>query len=111
MVDREEVVTTDAAGLAAAAAQDAGKPTEKIDALPSINELETLKLSGPVVSAPETVKLDRAQVQQAQIELAGLRKDKAPRVTVALDIEPEKQPAEPEKTDGTAKPPESDSKK
>ncbi|HNK20242.1 MAG TPA: hypothetical protein PLG92_17900, partial [Piscinibacter sp.] len=111
VVDREEVVTTDAAGLAAAAAQDAGKPTEKIDALPSINELETLKLSGPVVSAPETVKLDRAQVQQAQIELAGLRKDKAPRVTVALDIEPEKQPAEPEKTDGTAKPPESDSKK
>jgi len=111
VVDREEVVAADAAEVAAALAQEGGKPTEKIDALPSLNELETLKLSGPVVSAPETVKLDRAQVQQAQVEIAGLRKDKAPRVTVALDIEPEKQPAEPEKTDGTAKPPESDSKK
>lgn len=111
VVDREEVVTTDAAGLAAAAAQGAGGATEVIEGLPSINDLETVKLDGPVLSAPETVKLDRAQVQQAQVELAGLRKDKAPRVTVALDIEPEKQPAEPEKTDGTAKPPENDSKK
>ena len=108
VVDREEIVTTDAAG--AATATEVGKPTERAEGLPSINELETLKLGSPVPGAPETVKLDRAQVQQAHIEIAGLSKDKTPRVTVALDLEPEK-PAASDQNPGSAKPPENDSKK
>ena len=108
VVDREEIVTTDAAG--ATTPTDPGKATERVEGLPSLNELETLKLGSPALGAPETVKLDRAQVQQAQIEIAGLSKDKTPRVTVALDLEPEK-PAGSDQNPGTAKPSENDSKK
>lgn len=115
IVDREEVVTTDgspAPGTTAAATatttMEAAKQAGKLEPIRSLHELETLKLGGAALSAPETVKLDRAQVQ---IEEIGLRKGNLPRITVALDIEGEKPAAEAAKTDGTARPPENDSKK
>lgn len=114
VVDREEVVTSDDGAAPAGETEKVTAKAEidkgggKLEPIRSINELETVKLSGPVLSAPETVKLDRAQVQ---IDEISLRKGNAPRITVALDIEEKKPTSEAEKHDGPGHPPENDSKK
>ena len=106
VVDREIVETVDAG--ASAGEPNASRPTVPEVAPLSINELETVKLQGPVLSAPETVKLDRALVN---VDVEALRKDRVPRVTVALDLEGEQKAADGERKEGTAQPPDSDSKK